>query len=60
MVRKLGRFLQLAGLLILPAGMAGNMVDPQRVGVWPMLTIAAVGLVVFTIGWYLQQVGGAK
>lgn len=60
MLRKLGRFLQLVGLVILPAGMAGNMVDPQRVGVWPMLTIAAVGLLIFTTGWYLQQVGGPK
>ena len=43
MLYKLGRFLQLAGLLITPAGMAGNLIDPQRVGVWPMLTVAAVG-----------------
>lgn len=60
MLYKAGRVLQLVGLLILPAAMAGNMADPQRVGVWPMLTLSAVGMGVFTLGWLLQQTARSK
>lgn len=60
MLRKLGRFLQLAGLLILPAAMAGNLADPQRVGVWPMLILASIGMSTFALGWLLQQAAGTK
>jgi hypothetical protein len=54
-MRKLARLLQLVGLLILPIAMAGNIADPERVGVWPMLTLCGIGLAVFALGWLLQQ-----
>lgn len=60
MLRKLGRFLQLAGLLLVPVGMAGNLADPLRIGVWAMLLITAVGLLTFTAGWCLLQFTGPK
>ncbi len=55
MLYKLGRLLQFGGLLILPVAMAGNMADPQRVGLWPMLILSSVGIGVFALGWLLQQ-----
>ena len=54
---KLGRFLQVVGMLVTPAGMAGNLVDPVRVDVKMSLMVAGMGIVIFTTGWLLQQVG---
>ncbi|HKI38483.1 MAG TPA: hypothetical protein VKA46_41930 [Gemmataceae bacterium] len=58
MVYRLGRFLQLLGLLIAPAGAAGNLADRNRVSEGTMLAILAGGIVVFGLGWLLQR--GAK
>ena len=61
MLYKLGRFLQLAGLVILPVAMSGNVAErgdgkpflsePQFLG------LAAVGVLVFVMGWLVQQAG---
>jgi hypothetical protein len=55
MLFRIGRFLQAAGMLILPIGMAGNILDPDHVSVKDSLLIAAVGCLVFGAGWVLQQ-----
>jgi len=55
MLYKLARFLQLLGLLICPAGIAGNVLHREEVTLKETLMIAAAGIVVFTIGWLLQQ-----
>jgi hypothetical protein len=55
MLYKLGRFLQLLGLLVLPVGVAGNIARPEMVGVRGTLAIASAGIAVFTAGWALQQ-----
>ncbi len=57
MLYKLGRALQVAGMIILPVGMAGNIVRPEQVTVQDSLVIAGVGAVVFGVGWLLQQAG---
>ena len=51
---KLGRFLQLLGLCIVPTGIAGNLLDPVVVTEGAMLTILAAGGGVFLVGWMLQ------
>jgi hypothetical protein len=55
---RLGRFLQLLGLCIVPTGIAGNVLYPQQVSEGVMLTILAVGGLVFFLGWQIQ--GSAK
>jgi hypothetical protein len=60
MLHKLGRLLQLAGLIILPIAMAGNLADPQGVGEGRMLLIAGAGAAVFCVGWLLQQAARSK
>jgi len=55
MLYKLARFLQLQGLLICPAGIAGNVLRPEEVTLKDSLMIAAGGILVFTVGWLLQQ-----
>ena len=53
MVYKLGRFLQLLGLLILPIAMAGQM--QERLSLKEMLVGCGIGMAVFFVGWLLQQ-----
>jgi len=58
MLYKLGRFLQLLGLLLLPVGVAGNLVpEPKQIDLKTSLTISAAGVVIFFIGWLVQQAG---
>jgi hypothetical protein len=54
MLYKLGRALQLIGLLLLPIAMAGNMAD-ERLTLGQMLMLSGAGIAIFVIGWLLQQ-----
>jgi hypothetical protein len=51
---KLGRFLQFVGLILLPLAIAGNAAD-ERLSLRDSLALSGVGIVVFFIGWSLQQ-----
>lgn len=53
MLYKLGRTLQFAGLLILPAAIAGEVAD--RLSLKDELVLAGVGIAAFLLGWLLQQ-----
>ncbi len=55
MLYKLGRLLQLAGLVILPVAIAGNVARPDSVSLKTSLALSAVGVAVFALGWWLQQ-----
>jgi hypothetical protein len=55
MLYKIGRFLQLVGLILLPVGMAGNLAHPKEFNTQSMLAMLAVGGGVFTAGYLLQQ-----
>ena len=57
MLYQLGRFLQLLGLLIAPAGIVGNIVQRDQVTEGTMLLILAAGAGVFVVGWLVQQAG---
>jgi hypothetical protein len=54
---RLGRMLQLIGLLMLPLAIAGNLSpnDPMTLG--QSLTFSAIGIGVFMLGYWLQQAG---
>lgn len=52
---RLGRFLQLAALLILPVAVAGDVAG--RLDLRQSLTLSALGCGVFVLGWLLQQNG---
>ena len=56
MLYNLGRFLQLAGLVILPIAMAGEV--SEEMGLGRMLMWACVGIAVFMLGRFLQQSSG--
>jgi hypothetical protein len=53
MLYRLGRLLQLLGLLMLPAAIAGEMV--QKLDLKQSLAVSAVGIAIFFGGWIIQQ-----
>jgi len=55
MLYKLSRFLQLLGLLICPVGIAGNVARPEEITVKMSLMISGAGILIFALGWLLQQ-----
>lgn len=58
MLYKLARLLQLAGLIIVPIGIAGNLAERNQEPVLDLkesLTISTIGCLVFFCGWLLQQ-----
>jgi hypothetical protein len=57
MLYKLGRFLQVVGMIMLPLAMAGNLVPEQQINAGKMLTLAFIGVAVFLLGYYMQQAG---
>jgi hypothetical protein len=52
----LGRFLQLIGLILLPVAIAGNAAQ-ERLSLKDSLGLSAVGVLIFSVGWLLQQAG---
>ena len=54
---RLGRFLQLLGLCILPTGIAGNVLYPAVVTEGVMFVILGAGAGVFLLGWLVQGAG---
>jgi hypothetical protein len=57
MFYRLGRLLQLAGLIILPVAISGNVANPERVNLRTSLALSAAGVLIFLIGWLVQQAG---
>jgi len=60
MFYKLGRILQVAGMIILPIGMVGNIVRPEQISVQESLMVAGVAIAIFGVGWLLQQWGRSQ
>jgi hypothetical protein len=54
---RLGRLLQVVGMVMLPLAIAGNLSpnDPMPLGT--SLTLSAVGVAVFLVGYLMQQAG---
>ncbi|GIW82274.1 MAG: hypothetical protein KatS3mg105_4081 [Gemmatales bacterium] len=51
---RIGRLLQMIGLVIPLLGVSGNLARPDQINVWDSLSIAAIGIAVFTLGWLIQ------
>lgn len=54
---RLGRFLQVLGLLIIPIGMAGNILYKDTIRESHMLLTALIGSAMVGLGWYIQGRG---
>jgi hypothetical protein len=59
MLYKLGRLLQLIGLFLLPLAIAGNLSPENQLSLGTSLTLSAIGVGVFALGYLIQQ-GGRK
>ncbi len=58
MLYKIARLLQLAGLVIVPIGIAGNLAERNQEPVLDLkqsLVISTIGCLVFVCGWLLQS-----
>jgi hypothetical protein len=55
MLYKLGRFLQLLGLILLPVAIAGNVAREDVINLKVSLLISGAGILVFFLGWWIQQ-----
>jgi hypothetical protein len=53
MAYKLGRFLQLLAMIILPAAIVGQMME--RLSTKGELMLLGIGVAVFYLGWRLQE-----
>jgi hypothetical protein len=58
MVYRLARLLQFVGLILLPIAMAGNVTNDLDLR--QMLSLATLGILVFFVGWLLQQAARPK
>lgn len=54
---RLGRLLQLLGLILLPLAIAGNISPKDPLDLRSSLTLSVAGILVFGLGWLLQQAG---
>ncbi len=54
---KLGRVMQLIGMILLPLAIAGNLSPEHTLNLKESLLLSGTGVVVFMIGWLLQQAG---
>ncbi|MFO0880379.1 MAG: hypothetical protein U0840_23790 [Gemmataceae bacterium] len=54
---RLGRLLQLMGLLMLPLAIAGNLTPEDPLDLKTSLALSGVGVLTFGLGWWIQQAG---
>ena len=55
MLYKLGRLFQILGLILLPLAIAGNLSPERPMDLRSSLSLSAVGVIVFGLGYLLQQ-----
>jgi uncharacterized membrane protein YobD (UPF0266 family) len=58
MVYKLGRMMQFVGLIVLPVAISGNVAN--QLTLVQCLTLSAIGIIIFYVGWLLQQSSGPR
>ncbi len=60
MLYRLGRFLQVIGMILLPVAIAGNIAPDQPLDLRASLTLSFLGVGIFALGWLIQQAGKPK
>lgn len=54
---RLGRLLQLLGMILLPLAIAGNLSPQNPLDLKTSLTLSGIGILIFGMGWLIQQAG---
>jgi hypothetical protein len=57
MLYRLGRALQLTGMIILPLAIVAQIAPERAIDLKTSLTLSGVGVLVFFVGWLIQQAG---
>jgi hypothetical protein len=55
MLYRIGRVLQVIGLILLPLAIAGNLSPERPLDLRESLSLSAVGIIIFGVGYLLQQ-----
>jgi hypothetical protein len=54
---RVGRALQVIGMILLPVAIAGNIAPEQPLDLRTSLTISGIGVGIFALGYLIQQAG---
>jgi hypothetical protein len=54
---RLGRVMQMIGMVLLPLAIVANLSPTDPVDLKTSLTMSGVGVLVFGLGWLVQQAG---
>jgi hypothetical protein len=54
---RVGRALQIVGMILLPVAIAGNVAPEQPLDLRASLTLSGAGVAVFFVGYLIQQAG---
>ncbi len=57
MLYRLGRLMQVTGMVILPLAIVANLAPEHAIDLKTSLTLSGIGVVVFFVGWLIQQAG---
>jgi hypothetical protein len=55
MLHRVGRTLQIVGMILLPVAIAGNIAPEQPLDLRTSLTLSGIGIAVFALGYLIQQ-----
>ena len=54
---RLGRLLQLIGMIMLPLAIVANISPTEQVDLKTSLMMSGAGILIFGLGWLIQQAG---
>ena len=60
MLYRLGRVLQVIGMILLPLAIAAQIAPERAIDLKTSLTLSGIGVLIFFVGWLIQQAGRRK
>ena len=57
MLYRIGRVLQVIGFILLPLAIAGNLSPERPLDLRESLSLSAIGIIIFGVGYLMQQAG---
>ncbi len=54
---RFGRLLQIVAMILLPLAIVGNLSPERPLTLGQSLTLSTIGVIVFLLGYFLQQTG---
>ena len=57
MLYRLGRLLQLVGMVVLPLAIVAQIAPDHQISLGTSLTFSGIGVAIFFMGWLIQQAG---